>query len=56
MEYVRCVWLGAAWVERVDERIGFNVVGRGLVSTVPAFVRSSASHAAGPHDRLAQKR
>ena len=33
----------------------FNVVGPGLVSTSPAFVRSSASHPAGQHDRLAQK-
>ena len=27
----------------------FNVVGPGLVSTSPVFVRSSASHPAGPH-------
>ena len=32
------------------------VVGPGLVSTSPAFVSSSASHPAGPHGRLAQKR
>ena len=32
----------------------FNVVGPGLVSTSPTVVRSSASHPAGPHDRLAQ--
>ena len=31
------------------------VVGPGLVSTSPAFMRSIASHPAGPHDRLAQK-
>ena len=33
----------------------FNVVGPGLVTTSPAFVRSSASHPAGPHGRRAQK-
>ena len=32
------------------------VVGPGLVLTLPAFMRSIASHRAGPHDRLAQKR
>ena len=32
----------------------FVVVGPGLVSTSRAFVRSSASHPAGPHSRLAQ--
>ena len=31
----------------------FNVVGPGLVSTSPAFVRSNASHPGGPHGRLA---
>ena len=31
------------------------VVGPGLVSTSPAFMRSISSHSAGPHDRLAQK-
>ena len=31
------------------------VVGPGLVSTSPAFMRSIASHPAGPNDRLAQK-
>ena len=30
-------------------------VGPGFVSTSPAFMRSSASHPAGPHGRLAQK-
>ena len=34
----------------------FNVVGPGLVSTSHAYVRNSASHPAGPHSRLAQKR
>ena len=33
----------------------FVVVGPELVSTSPAFVCSSASHPAGPHDRLDQK-
>ena len=33
-----------------------SVVGPGLVSTSPAFVRSSASHPVGPHVRLAPKR
>ena len=32
------------------------VVGPGLVSTLPAFMRSIARHPAGPHGRLAQKR
>ena len=31
------------------------VVGSGLVSTSPAFMRSLASHPTGPHGRLAQK-
>ena len=30
----------------------FNPVGPRLVSTSPAFVKSSAYHPAGPHDRL----
>ena len=33
----------------------FRVVGPGLVSTSPAFVRNSASHPADPHARHAQK-
>ena len=33
----------------------FRVVGHGLVSTSSAFVRNSASHSAGPHDRHAKK-
>ena len=33
----------------------FKVVGPGLVSTSPAFMSSSASHPAGPHDRQATK-
>ena len=32
------------------------VVGPGFVSTSPAFMKSSASHPAGPHDRFAQNR
>ena len=32
------------------------VVGPGLVSTSPAFMRCIASHLAGPHGRLAQDR
>ena len=33
----------------------FNVVEPGLVSTSPAFVRSSASHPASPHGWLAEQ-
>ena len=33
----------------------FEVVGPGLVLTSPVFVRSSASHPATPHGRLAKK-
>ena len=33
----------------------FDVVGPGFVSTSPAFVRSSSSHPAGSHGRLARK-
>ena len=33
----------------------FKVVGPGLVSTSPTFVRNSASHPAGPHGRHAPK-
>ena len=32
----------------------FEVVGPGLVSTAPTFVRSRASHPPSPHDRLAK--
>ena len=32
------------------------VVGPGLVSTSPAFIRSIASHPAGPHGRFVQKK
>ena len=41
-------------ISQIQTRL-FNVVGPGLVSTSPAFVRSRASHPAGPHGRLAQK-
>ena len=33
----------------------FKVIGPGLVSTSPAFVKSSASHPAGQHGRHAKK-
>ena len=33
-----------------------DVVGPGFVSTSPAFMRSNASHPAGPHGRIAHKR
>ena len=45
-----CLWQ----ISQIQTRL-FNVVGPGLFSTSPAFVRSSASYPAGPHDRLAQK-
>ena len=32
------------------------VIGPGLVSTSPAFMRNIARHPAGPHGRLAKKR
>ena len=44
-----CLWQ----ISQIQTRL-FNVVGPGLVSTSPAFVRSSASYPAGPHDRLPQ--
>ena len=43
-----------AW--RISALLRCDVVGPGLVSTSPAFVRSSASHPSGQHDRLAQKK
>ena len=46
-----CLWQ----ILQIQTRV-FNVVVPGLVSTSPAFVRSSASHPAGPHGRLAKKR
>ena len=45
-----CLWQ----ISHIQTRL-FSVVGPGLVSTSPAFVSSSASHPAGPHDRHAQK-
>ena len=33
----------------------YVVIGPGFVSTSPAFMRSSASHPAGPHGQLAKK-
>ena len=42
-------------ISQIQTRL-FIVVGPGLVSTSPAFVRSSASHPVGPHDRLAPKK
>ena len=38
-------------ISQIQTRL-FNLVGPGLVSTSPAFVRSSASHPAGLHGRL----
>ena len=46
-----CLWQ----ISQIQARL-FKVLGPGLVSTSPAFVSSSASHPAGPHDRDAQKR
>ena len=42
-------------ISQIQTRL-FNVVGSGLVSTSPAFVRSSDSHSVGPHGRLANIR
>ena len=39
-----CLWQ----ISQIQTRL-FKVIGRGLVSTSPAFVSSSASHPAGPH-------
>ena len=38
-------------ISQIHTRL-FEVVGPGLVSTSPAFVRSSASHPASPHGRI----
>ena len=40
-------------IPQIQTRL-FVVVGPGLVSTSPAFVRSSASHPTGPHSQLAK--
>ena len=42
-------------ISQIQTRL-FNVVGPGLVSTLPSFVRSSASHPGGPHGQLAKKK
>ena len=44
-----CLWQ----ISQIQTRL-FNVVGPGLVSTLTAFVRSSASHPADPHGQFAQ--
>ena len=46
-----CLWQ----ISQIQTRL-FKVVGPGLVSTLPAFVSSSASDPEGPHGRHAQKR
>ena len=51
--FLTCICL--YFISQIQTRL-FSVVGPGLVSTSTAFVRSSASHPAGPHDWLAQKR
>ena len=45
-----CLWQ----ISQIQTRL-FDVVGHVVVSTSPAFVRSSASHPAGTHGRLAPK-
>ena len=50
--FLTCICL---WQISQIQTFLFKVVGSGLVSTSPAFVSSSASHPAGPHDRHAQK-
>ena len=45
-----CLWQ----ISQIQARL-FNVVGPGLISTSPAFVRSSANHPSGSHGQLAQK-
>ena len=45
-----CLWQ----ISQIQTRF-FKVVGPGLVSTSPAFVSSSASHASSPHDQHAPK-
>ena len=49
--FLSCIWLWQISQILTCLRV---VVGHGLVSTSPAFMRSIASHSAGPHDRLAQ--
>ena len=50
--FLTCICL--LQISQIQTRL-FNVVGPGLVSTSPAFVKSSAKHPAGPHGRLANK-
>ena len=46
--FLTCICL---WQISQIQTFLFKVVGPGLVSTSPAFVSNSASHAAGPHGR-----
>ena len=49
--FLTCIFL---WqIPQIQTFLGV-VVGPGLVSTLPTFMRSSASHPAGPHGWLAQ--
>ena len=50
--FLTCICL---WQISQIQTFLFRVVGPGLVSTSPAFVRNSASHPAAPHDWHAQK-
>ena len=50
--FLTCICL---WQISQIQTFLFRVVGPGLVSTSPAFVSNSASHAVGPHGRHAQK-
>ena len=50
--FLTCICL---WQISQIQTFLFKVVGPGLVSTSPAFVRNSASHPAGPHGRHAKK-
>ena len=50
--FLTCICLEQ--ISQIQTRL-CDVVGPGLVSTSPAFVRSSASHPVGPHGRLAPK-
>ena len=49
---LKCICL--LQISQIQTRL-CDVVGPGLVSTPPDFVRSSASHPSDPHGRLAQK-
>ena len=50
--FLTCICL--LQISHIQTRL-FNVIGPGLVSTSPVFVKSSASHPAGPHERIAPK-